>query len=521
MKKKPFPAYPVLVVDDEKIFLNAIEVALKRKGITNVECCSKSTEVMPRLKEKKYSLILLDIIMPEIRGDEVLPRIMEEYLGLPVIMLTAVHDTEIAFRCIQNGARAYLVKPIDSSQLLEKILGVLDSTEQFPTASPCTISKTKDEKVDPGYSPREFNFTEEVQTIRQEFTWKLEAEQEKEITLKVMTVFLADLVGATAAKHEYGHSRGMRRCYVHNLFASETIKRFNGRVIKFMGDAVLAAFYANIDAVVAALAFRAALQAINLPGEEFQAPLETRIVLTAGTVEEFNTDFGYDIGGQVVDKAARLEKVASPGQILVEAGVIDHIRLLLERMAFVKIPGNIDISELRLKGLKDPVRVLEITTHDKDFGNPPSERRQYIFSLIEAISRAKSRVLLSTPVIENAKNRKDISILQACLLEAQDKRGVDVRILCSGCDTASLVAAAEYEKSGLKVRFCRSPLEVPVNLIDNDVVIFIIQNQEPASSGNKYFRIRSHHINSALASNFHGRWLESISPGDTARKIFA
>jgi two-component system nitrogen regulation response regulator GlnG len=108
MKKKLYPAYPVLVVDAEDDFLNSIQMTLKRKGITNVECCNKSTEVMTRLKEKKYSLILLDIIMPVIRGDELLPKIIENYLGIPVVMLTAVNDTEIAFQCVQKGARDYL-----------------------------------------------------------------------------------------------------------------------------------------------------------------------------------------------------------------------------------------------------------------------------------------------------------------------------------------------------------------------------------------------------------------------------
>ena len=180
---------------------------------------------------------------------------------------------------------------------------------------------------------------------------------------------------------------------------------------------------------------------------------------------------------------------------------------------------QVDTSELQLKGLIDPVRVLEITTHDKDFGNPPSEQGQHIFSLIEAISRAKSRVFLSTPVIENARNRKDIGLLHARLLEAH-KRGVNVCMLCSGYEAGSVMAAAEYEKAGLKVRFCGRSSEVSIDLIDNDVVIFVIQNQESTSPGNKYLRITSNHINSALASDFEERWLGSISPGDTARKIF-
>ncbi|MCX6583707.1 MAG: response regulator [Candidatus Aminicenantes bacterium] len=495
MKQALYPKNPILIVDDEVDFLNSIHTTLKRKGITNVELCDKSIDVMPRLKEKKYSLILLDIIMPDIRGNDLLPEIMENYVGIPVIMLTAWNDIETAFQCRKKGARDFLLKPIDTPQLLEKIRDVLGTTEP-------------PQEGDSDYSSKEFNFAEEVKEIIQKSKEQLELNQEP--TFDVKTIFLADLVGATAAKDEFGHSKGMKRSHIHNIIAAETIKRFDGKVIKFMGDAVLAAFYFNLDAVVAALTFREALNALNLPGEEFKAPLKTRIILTTGTVEEFNTESGYDIGGQVVDKAARLEKVASPGQILVEAGVIENIRVMLERMPFIKLPPNIDISELQLKGFNDPVRVFEITTKDRPFGNPPSEEGQYFFDLIDAIAGSKSHVLLSTPTIETRKNRKDIGLLQDRLLEAQNQRGVDVRILCSGLDRSSLIAASEWEELGLTVQFCESRLDDPIHLIDENIIIFGLKKQDANLPRNKYLKMTSHHVNSLLAADFQLRWNESI-----------
>jgi len=508
MKQALYPKNPILIVDDEADFLNSTHTTLKRKGITNVELCDKSIDVMPRLKEKKYSLILLDIIMPDIRGNDLLPEIMENYVGIPVIMLTAWNDIETAFQCRKKGARDFLLKPIDTPQLLEKIRGVLGSTEPPRAANRRTNSHAADEERYPDYYSKEFNFVEEVKEIIQKSKEQLEPDQEP--TLDVKTIFLADLVGATAAKDEFGHSKGMKRCHIHNIIAAETIKRFNGKVIKFMGDAVLAAFYSNLDAVVAALTFREALNELTLPVEEFKAPLETRIILTTGTVEEFNTESGYDIGGQVVDKAARLEKVASPGQILVEAGVIDNIRIMLERMSFIKLPTNIDISELHLKGFKDPVRVFEITTKDRPFGYPPSEEGQYFFDLVDAIAGSKSHVLLSTPTIETRKNRKDIGLLQDRLLEAQNQRGVDVRILCSGLDRSSLIAASEWEELELKVRFCESRLDAPIHLIDENIIIFGLKKQDASLPRNKYLKMTSHHANSLLATDFQLRWNESI-----------
>jgi class 3 adenylate cyclase len=357
---------------------------------------------------------------------------------------------------------------------------------------------------------KEFNFDEELQIILNTIG-KLKVT--RILNLDVKTVVIADLVGSTAAKDEYGHSKGMNRCRLHNLLAAETFKRFKGTIIKFIGDAVLASFSSGFNAVVASVVFRCALEAVKIPVDEFQVPLETRITLTTGAVEEFETESGHDIGGQVVDKAARIQGVVSPGQILAEVGVIEPIRLILkERMPFIKIPGNEDISELQLKGLKEPVRVLEITTMDRPYGNPPSGRGQYISSLIDSISLCKLRVWLSIRCMKSRKNRRDIGLLQDHLVEAQNRRGIDVRIINNGWDADSLETAVELESLGLKVRFCESKVDSSVNLVDKNIIIFSSKKQNRFFSKNWYWKMSSYHVNSALASDIQLRWEEAISP---------
>ncbi|MCU0290153.1 MAG: response regulator, partial [Acidobacteria bacterium] len=215
MKQALYPKNPILIVDDEQDFLNSIHTTLKRNGITNVELCDKSIEVMHRLKEKKYSLILLDIIMPEIRGDELLPKILENYLGIPVIMLTALAEAELAFQCVRKGARDYLVKTVETSQLLEKIRGILGSMEPSQAVSLGTNFDPTNEEASSSYDPKEFNFAEEVQAIIQKSKELMEPDREPKDRVK--TIFLADLVGATAAKDEYGHCNGIKRSQLHNI----------------------------------------------------------------------------------------------------------------------------------------------------------------------------------------------------------------------------------------------------------------------------------------------------------------
>jgi DNA-binding NtrC family response regulator len=126
MNQSLFPEFPILLVDDEKHFLNSMVFNLSSKGLTNVLCCEDSRNVMPLLKEKKFSLILLDILMPNITGTELLPQIMGNYPDIPVTLLTAESNTETVVDCMRNGAFDYLVKPIEPEKLIKKVRQALD-----------------------------------------------------------------------------------------------------------------------------------------------------------------------------------------------------------------------------------------------------------------------------------------------------------------------------------------------------------------------------------------------------------
>ena len=117
-----FPGLPLLIVDDEQDFLKSLRFVLKTNGVTNVECCQDSREVMPLLKKKKFDVILLDLLMPlYISGEELLPEIVERYPEIPVIIITAHADIEKAMECMKNGALNYLLKPFETKDLLRKI----------------------------------------------------------------------------------------------------------------------------------------------------------------------------------------------------------------------------------------------------------------------------------------------------------------------------------------------------------------------------------------------------------------
>ncbi len=129
MNKELFPEYPLLVVDDDKDYLSSINFVLSSNGITNVECCQDSRDVMCRLKKKKYSVILLDLQMPVIRGDVLLPQITDKYPELPIIVNTSSSESEIVDECMKNGAFDCLIKPFETKYLIRTIQDALDLKE--------------------------------------------------------------------------------------------------------------------------------------------------------------------------------------------------------------------------------------------------------------------------------------------------------------------------------------------------------------------------------------------------------
>ncbi len=125
-----FSEEPILLVDDTDEYLQSVYMTLKSEGFTQVKKCLDSREVIAILKQKRYSLVILDILMPYIRGDELLPQILDEQPDIKVIMLTAIHEVKIAVECMHVGVVDYLVKPVEKDVLIKKIMSLLKGRSQ-------------------------------------------------------------------------------------------------------------------------------------------------------------------------------------------------------------------------------------------------------------------------------------------------------------------------------------------------------------------------------------------------------
>ena len=116
----------ILVVDDETATLNSVRRTLRSHGYQNVLTCADPTEVEGILETSDVALVLLDLIMPVMRGEDLLERIASRWPDLPVIVVTAEQDVTAAVRCMKLGAVDYLLKPVDADHLVAAISRTLE-----------------------------------------------------------------------------------------------------------------------------------------------------------------------------------------------------------------------------------------------------------------------------------------------------------------------------------------------------------------------------------------------------------
>ena len=112
----------ILVVDDDMLARMTAAQCLKREGHT-ASMAYGGERALEMLNSGNYDLVLLDLLMPDIDGLEVLRHIKEDPRldSIPVIMVSGDEEAETIARCDQMGAAAHLSKPLDPAQLATRI----------------------------------------------------------------------------------------------------------------------------------------------------------------------------------------------------------------------------------------------------------------------------------------------------------------------------------------------------------------------------------------------------------------
>ncbi|HIH37258.1 MAG TPA: response regulator transcription factor [Methanocellales archaeon] len=114
----------ILVVEDERSLARMIEVELLMQHM-NVEVCYNGKSALASAIEKKFDLVILDWMLPDIEGIEVCRILRSRGLQTPIIMITARQEVSFEVRGLTEGADDFIVKPFDIEQLVARIHAVM------------------------------------------------------------------------------------------------------------------------------------------------------------------------------------------------------------------------------------------------------------------------------------------------------------------------------------------------------------------------------------------------------------
>jgi PleD family two-component response regulator len=119
----------ILVVDDDRLTVSALEQLLQRHGYSRVMGITDSRTALETCSSFDPDLILLDLIMPDVDGFEVLEALRSDGSErfLPIVVLTGDDSEEAKARALEVGATDFLVKPVSQTEALLRIRNLLET----------------------------------------------------------------------------------------------------------------------------------------------------------------------------------------------------------------------------------------------------------------------------------------------------------------------------------------------------------------------------------------------------------
>jgi DNA-binding NtrC family response regulator len=126
MESIPQKNTPILVVDDDEGLLLSIKATLISAGLPEPALISDSRRATGLLRLHRFQLVLLDLMMPQLGGMEVLQQIKEEWPETDCVIVSAMDDVTTAVRAMSSGACDYLVKPLNSERLVALVQSHLE-----------------------------------------------------------------------------------------------------------------------------------------------------------------------------------------------------------------------------------------------------------------------------------------------------------------------------------------------------------------------------------------------------------
>jgi adenylate cyclase len=361
----------LLVVDDIEDNRYTLTRRLSREGYTNLTTAANGREALELLQEKPIDLVLLDIMMPEMNGYEVLERLKADpdLRHIPIIMISAVDEIESVIRCIELGAEDYLSKPFNPTLLRARVGASLERKRlhdqvRAQAADLATWNKTLEKRV-----ADQLAEIERMGRLRRFLSPQIAAavlasgdESVLESHRRDIAVVFCDVRGFTAFAEtaEPEEVTSFLREYHTRLGA--LIHKYEGTLERFIGDGLMVLFNdplrctdPSIRAIRMAVEMRTQIKELTAKWRKQGHELGFGMGISYGYATlgriGFEGRFDYSAVGTVVNLAARLCEEASDGQILIDGKVLSAIEAVAETQ-----PAG----ELTLKGLHRPIPAFNV-----------------------------------------------------------------------------------------------------------------------------------------------------------------
>lgn len=129
MFNEKYPEKPILMVDDEPAWAHSLALSMKvSAGINHIIACHDSRNAMDLLHKNDCSLVLLDLTMPYVGGEDLLKSMTANYPEIPIIIISGMNQIETAIRCVKAGAADFFVKTDDRERVVQ---GIVRTLKQF------------------------------------------------------------------------------------------------------------------------------------------------------------------------------------------------------------------------------------------------------------------------------------------------------------------------------------------------------------------------------------------------------
>jgi class 3 adenylate cyclase len=363
-------AAKILVVDDTEMNRDMLSTLVEADG-HEAALAANGRIGLEMIKSKPFDLVLLDVMMPEMNGYQVLEQLKADanLRDIPVIVLSALDEIGSVVRCIELGAEDYLPKPFDPVLLRARIGACLEKKRLRDEEARLRGELAEWNKMLEQRVQRQLEQLERLGRLKRFFSPQLaelivsgDADDPLKTHRREITVVYLDLRGFTAFAETAEPEEVMGVLHEYHAAMGELILQHEGTLEHFAGDGMMIFFndpmpIANPaeQAVRMTLAMRDRVKELTVKWRKLGYDLDFGVGIAQGyaTIGAIGFEGRWEYGaiGTVPNLAARLCGEAKPGEILVAQRVLAALDELVE----VEEKG-----ELTLKGFHRPVLAYNI-----------------------------------------------------------------------------------------------------------------------------------------------------------------